>query len=104
MALLPGRHHPGTWTSRDTLLITALWEHERGLCSGCGHHLEESTAPDADPSNRSGRWRYDAGLPSRCFACTALESASDPYTSPESGTPVPGALRWVTRRVLRRTR
>lgn len=73
--MLHGIRAPGErWTETDTLLAVALVEYEAGLCSGCGHPLEEST-PE--------RHRFEAPPPKRCQACTAISRRREQYTGDE---------------------
>lgn len=58
-------------------------------CSGCGGHLPDTTAPDADGA-------YVAELPVRCHRCTAIGVQADAYHIPT--VPQPQALRYPTRR------
>ena len=60
---------PG-WSMDETGLAMALLDYEAGLCKGCGHPLEETTAPDAEEG-------YDVGVSARCHCCTALDIAQD---------------------------
>lgn len=53
----------------------------------CGQPLSES----ADPANEG---RYEAELPVRCHACTAMEIKQQDYQQ----TPQPSALLWRVRR------
>lgn len=74
------------WPIEDLALVIALQDVEASICDGCGHPLAEST----DPVNE-GRYRPD--LPVRCWACTALGAAGEPYRE----SPQPQALRFSVR-------
>lgn len=80
------------------LLAVALIEHEDGLCPDCSQPVDEAWSPLADPDNRDGTHVYEAPLPTRCYACTAVASRAEGY----SGSPHPQALRFHARRVDRR--
>lgn len=68
----------------DRMLALALAIHEATLCSGCGQDMAYSMDPDlAD--------EWTTGHPDRCFACTALERASDRVK--ESGAEHAAALK-----------
>jgi hypothetical protein len=72
-SVFTGARTPGErWTEQDTLLAAALVEYEAGLCSGCGHPLDEST-PE--------KHRYESPPPRRCQACTVIGRRRDEYDS-----------------------
>lgn len=56
------------WDARQRSLALALLEYEDGCCPGCGGHLEETTAPEAEFAYR------DPG-PMRCHKCVAVGHA-----------------------------
>lgn len=88
LSVLRGQVAPGSrWTEHDRTLAVALTLHEAGLCQGCGHPVEETTAG-------SEAWHYEAPIPHRCHACTALAQRQEEYREAET----PHALRY---RVLR---
>jgi hypothetical protein len=62
--------------------MLALVQYRAGLCK-CGHDLNESTTHET----------WDALLPLRCHACTAIAIAQD-----NSNRPQPSALRWGAKR------
>lgn len=72
------------WDLADVALVLALEVVEAETCSGCGHPMAESMA-------KANEFRYTAGLPIRCHACTALGQASDALPD---YTPQPQALRF----------
>lgn len=95
------------WSTHDVQLAEALTVYEDGLCRGCGHPLEESTDPGADPDNRGGTHTYEVGPPTRCHACTALAKAEDTYRHPGGDTRAPdhtGAVHWHSTRRARTRR
>lgn len=95
------------WTEKDVVLAGALTVYEDGLCRSCGHPLEECTAAEADPDNRSGTHRYEAGPPVRCWACTALAQAEEKFRRPAGDTRPPDhpdALHWSSARLERPVR
>lgn len=73
------------WDSDDRTMALALLDYEADRCPGCGGQMRETTAPDS-----AGRW--DAGLPHRCHACTALSVAQAPYQQVQHAQ----ALLWPT--------
>lgn len=73
----------------------ALTLHEATLCTGCGHPVEEASSTEADPSNRDALWHYEAPIPHRCHACTAIEQQQSGYAEAEN----PRALRFAAVRV-----
>lgn len=94
--MLRGQRTPtDRWTEHDRSLAVALTLHEATLCTGCGQPLEESTAPEADPSNRDAAWTYEAPTPVRCHGCTALEHRQDTYSEADAAR----ALRFHVTRV-----
>ncbi len=56
------------WDDDERGWMLALGALRKDTCPGCGHPLTEST----DPVNE-GRYRVDP--PTRCHACTALQTA-----------------------------
>ena len=60
--------------------MVALAAHRADLHS-CGHPLSESTEPSA---------KYVAELPTRCYACDAIELKQEEYRD----SPRPTALLW----------
>jgi hypothetical protein len=90
-----GRPPGGRWTEHDRSVAVALTLYEASLCSGCGHPVEESADPDADPHAPSGAWHYEAPAPTRCHACTALAATQADYHD----APHPQALRWRAVRI-----
>lgn len=48
--------------------MLALAEYEADLCTGCGGHLSETTAPEAE-----GQYAIEPAV--RCHRCTALSIA-----------------------------
>lgn len=79
---------------KDRAVALALSEYEAGLCPGCGEPVAECY--DADSA-------YDVPDPIRCHSCTALGIKQANYGDPET-TKVPEALRFLVRRVKKRTR
>jgi hypothetical protein len=73
----------------------ALTLHEATLCAGCGHPVEESMSAEADPGNQDRLWHYEAPLPHRCHACTAIEVQQAAYVEAEN----PRALRFSAVRI-----
>lgn len=53
------------FTPEQTALFLALAEYEDGCCPGCGGHLQETTAPEAE-------FLYRDEDPVRCHKCAAL--------------------------------
>ena len=84
LSVLRGAPPGGRWTEHDRSLAVALTLHEATLCTGCGQPAEETTSPEADPSNRAGAWHYEVPDPHRCHACTAVADRQDEMA--ESGT------------------
>lgn len=98
LSVLRGLRSPAQrWTQHDSSLAVALTLHEATLCPGCGQPLSESTSPDADLGNRHGAYHYEASLPIRCHACTAVDAAAEPYRGED--VEAPRALRFPVRRV-----
>lgn len=86
LSVLRGERAPGAkWTERDSDFALALTEYEGMLCSGCGHPVWESMDPDTQRD-------WEAPLPMRCHACTAIGERAKGYAKPE--VPVPTALRF----------
>lgn len=73
------------WDEEQQGLILALLLVRGMTCDGCGGHLPDTTAEDAD---------YVADLPYRCHKCTAIAQKADEYRE----APHAQALRYPTRR------
>jgi hypothetical protein len=60
------------WLAEDTEWVLAWQAYRDGLCSGCGHPMEESFDPDNAERYATHRLR--------CYACAAVANAmhSDP--------------------------
>ncbi|WP_123661585.1 hypothetical protein [Actinocorallia herbida] len=58
------------WTDEDRGWAEALAHFEADECKGCGQPLSESTEASAEGA-------YDAPLPLRCHACTAVSIQQD---------------------------
>lgn len=96
LSVFRGQSAPGgRWTEHDRSLAVALTLHEAMLCAGCGHPVEESTSPEADPVNGAGQWHYEAPEPHRCHACTAVAERQAKYVEADA----PHALRYRAIRV-----
>lgn len=63
----------------------------------CGHPLDETTSPLADPYNPEGQWRYTVDLPVRCHACTAINEKRKLY----DGDNYDSARLFVAEKVMR---
>lgn len=74
------------WSEEDLAWAMAQAAEDAERCTGCGLPLSETTDPDAEGE-------YEAPLPTRCHACTALEKRREEYT----GSP-PGLLFHVVRK------
>lgn len=59
------------WTEEDLGWALAQDAEDAERCQ-CGHPLSETTDPDAEGE-------YEAPLPTRCHACTALEKRREEY-------------------------
>jgi hypothetical protein len=96
LSVLRGQAVPGDrWTEHDRSVAVALTLYEATVCTGCGQPLEESTSPEADAGNREGAWHYEAPVPDRCHACTALAVTQEQYSEAHA----PHALRWRAQRI-----
>jgi len=67
--------------------MLALGLFRQMTCDGCGGHLPDTTAPDADGA-------YVAELPIRCHRCTAIAQRAEEYRD----APHAHVLRFPTRR------
>lgn len=72
------------WTEEDQAWILALALYRAGLCPNCGRPMRECTAAGADG-------KYEADLPARCHATTALLIAQAAFSNPQ-----PAAMLWRT--------
>jgi hypothetical protein len=72
------------WLETDRAEALALLLHERGRCPGCGLHLDESAADEAD-----GAYTVDEAW---CHACIATRHV----TKEQAGQP--GYLAWPVRK------
>lgn len=72
-----------SWSEHDYSTALALTLYEAGLCSGCGHPVAESQAKAADPNDPDGDYHYEAPVPSRCHACTAVAARAAEYSGDE---------------------
>ena len=98
LSVLRGTRLPGDrWTRHDSSLAAALTLHEASLCSGCGHSLLESASPSADPNAGDRTHHYEAPLPVRCHACTAISLRTEQYDGDEVSAP--RALRFHATRI-----
>lgn len=67
------------WTDEDLDWAIAQAAEDADICpGGCGHHLSETTHPDAEGE-------YTAPLPTRCHACTPLEQRKEEYRESPPG-------------------
>ncbi|MBX6166288.1 MAG: hypothetical protein IRY84_01385 [Thermobispora bispora] len=66
------------WTEDDLAWALAQRAEDAERCSGCGLPLSETTDPDAEGE-------YEAPLPTRCHACTALEKRREEYRESPPG-------------------
>jgi len=67
----------------------------QGSIHECGHPLDETTSIEADRDNINGEYYYEAGLPIRCHACTAIARKQKEYPEHDS------ARLWVANRIER---
>lgn len=67
------------WSADERAWLIASRDYESSI-GGHGHFLEESTSPLADPANKDGLWRYEAGsAPQVDYAAKAQHEAQDAY-------------------------
>ena len=78
--------HDPEWTPRDRELALALAAYEAQCCPGCGHHLAETTRPEAEDE-------YLPGEAIRCHRCTAVHQTA----ALTKDAPHPQALRYSVR-------
>lgn len=69
------------------MLAQALEDFERILCPGCGHSLMESMDQKFEND-------WEAGLPHRCHACTAIAQRAEQYRESDAAS----ALRFAAHR------
>lgn len=74
------------WDDWDRGWAEALVTYEALLCSGCGHPLHHTTAPEREDT-------YEVGPPARCHGCDALQTTQDRYRDADR----PSALRFNVR-------
>jgi hypothetical protein len=69
------------WSDEDREMALRLYNYEQSLCSGCGHPMTETMAPENE-------YAYVAELAIRCHRCTVAHTAGEKYQD----NPVPSAL------------